>query len=500
MSKLNQKNVVQRAVGLSGNGNLQYVKDASQRLMEYVLASFYAADGFYTSAESKMDDMIVCIDSLVRDNKMQTIEAILQFAKNDMGMRTMPIVATVHYFDALRRAGKQAINGRYLVTSMIVRADELTDMYAYALKVFGDKGSVPMAIKRGVADAFSKFNEYQFGKYNRDNAVKLSDLIRITHPVPLKYGIGEVFAKIVKNTLQVPYTWETEFSANGQLPEAERKPKAQIWGELLAKQSLGFLAAIRNVRNIVESGANVSTIRALQQVIAKGHDKVLPFQVFQAYRSTPETSVTLRDTLVDAVEKAVQNVPAVGERVWVILDVSGSMMQKLSAKSEVVAMDNAAVLTASLIKAQLNAGKQVVVTLFSDRATSFQVSRHMNTVEIAKTLLNRANSGGTNLLSAYHQYDQVREIFGEDPDTLFVFSDMQVNAMHTGAYSYRAKPSTIPAAIKRIPVKVAVNFAAEKTTPLAKEDGFIQLTGFSEKIFQLVDYLRNWNTLTARFA
>lgn len=499
MSKLNQKNVVQRPVGFSGNGNLQYMKDASQRFMEYVLSSFYAADGYYTSAESKLDDMIVCINSLVQDNKQSLIESILKFAKNDMGMRTMPIVATVHYFDALRRTGKQALNGRGLVTSMITRADELTDMYAYALSVFGTKGQVPMAIKRGVADAFSKFNEYQFGKYNRDNAVKLSDLIRITHPVPLKYGIGQVFEKIVKNTLEVPYTWETEFSKNGQLPEAERKPKAQIWGELLAKNSLGFLAAIRNVRNILESGASVSTLRALQQVIAAGHEKMLPFQVFQAYRMTPDYATPVKDALVDAVEKAVQNVPAVGDRVWVILDVSGSMMQRLSDKTEVMAMDNAAVLTASLIKAQLNAGKQVVVTLFANGAESFQVSRHMTTVEIAKTLLNRATGGGTNLQAAYNQYGQVRNIFGNDPDTLFVFSDMQVNRLHTGN-SYRADPSQVPAQVKRIPVKVAVNFAAEKTTPMAKEDGFIQLTGFSEKIFQLVDFVRNWPSITARFA
>lgn len=499
MSKLNQKNVVQRPVGFSGNGNLQYVKDAPQRLMEYVLSAFYAADGYYTSAESKMDDMIACIDSMVKDNKQPQIESILKFAKTDMGMRTMPVVATVHYFDALRRAGKQALNGRGLVTSMITRADELTDMYAYALSVFGTKGSVPMAIKRGVADAFSKFNEYQFGKYNRDNAVKLSDLIRITHPVPLKYGIGEVFEKIVKNTLEVPYTWETEFSKNGQLPEVERKPKAQLWGELLAKDALGFLAAIRNVRNIVESGANSWTLKALERVISSGNNKVLPFQVFQAYRSTPDSAMQIKDALVDAVEKSVQNVPSVGERVWVILDVSGSMMQKLSPKSEVFAMDNAAVLTASLIKAQLNAGKQVVVTLFADRAESFQVSRHMNTVEIAKTLLNRAHGGGTNLQSAYDQAGQVRNIFGDDPDTLFVFSDMQVNSLHSG-WSNRGRPSVLPAQIKRIPVKVAVNFAAEKTTPLAKEDGFIQLTGFSEKIFQLVDLIRNWPSITARFA
>ena len=39
----------------------------------------------------------------------------------------------------------------------------------------------PAAMKRGLARAFLKFDEYALGKYNRDAAVKLRDVLFLCH-------------------------------------------------------------------------------------------------------------------------------------------------------------------------------------------------------------------------------------------------------------------------------------------------------------------------------
>lgn len=41
--------------------------------------------------------------------------------------------------------------------------------------------TVTLMIKHGLANAFGKFDEYQFAKYNRDGAVKLRDVLFLTH-------------------------------------------------------------------------------------------------------------------------------------------------------------------------------------------------------------------------------------------------------------------------------------------------------------------------------
>jgi hypothetical protein len=65
-----------------------------------------------------------------------------------------------------------------------------------------------------------------------------------------------IFDKIAKDTLETPYTWETELSALGQqkFSHAEEKTAAfqSKWEELIESGKLGYMALLRNLRNILE--------------------------------------------------------------------------------------------------------------------------------------------------------------------------------------------------------------------------------------------------------
>jgi 60 kDa SS-A/Ro ribonucleoprotein len=60
------------------------------------------------------------------------------------------------------------------------------------------------ALKKGLADCFHKFDEYQFAKYNRGTAIKLRDVMFLCHPKPRDEAQARLFKKIAKNQLDKP--------------------------------------------------------------------------------------------------------------------------------------------------------------------------------------------------------------------------------------------------------------------------------------------------------
>jgi len=238
MSKLNKKSkstLIKKAdvkMDYSYNGNLQYVKSADQQLYELCVNSLYGKDTYYESNDDRLARMINCVNSVVKDKKYDFCANLAIYARGTMNIRSMPILLVVYFAKALRDKGVEYANMRAVVRDVIQRADQITDLYAVALSVFKEKGKIPMAIKRGVADSFCKFSEYQFQKYNRDGSVKLSDVLRIVHPKAFDALQGGVFERIRDDALATPYTWETQLSANGSLPKEKQKSKKQLWTEL----------------------------------------------------------------------------------------------------------------------------------------------------------------------------------------------------------------------------------------------------------------------------
>jgi len=511
MSKLNQKNTQTFKpnvnYGFSGNGNLQVEKSDVQKLMEYVTSFIYGENSFYESADAKMEELTNVLERIAsRQGGDQVVSNVLDLAKNEFGMRTMPVVALVEYLKAARAVGRQQVNGtRQLVDQTIRRVDDMTDMYAYALKAFGAKNQVPLAIKRGIADAFNKFDAYQLGKYNRDGAVKLKDLLRITHPTPKSVDLGDVFAKIMADALESPDTWEVELSRNGQLPESERRSPAAIWAEFIKERKLGMLAMLRNLRNMQESGVfndYPETVALVADNIRKPSKLTFPYQYYAAYRMADKVPAQIKNALKDAInQSSMTNIPVIGENVWVIVDCSGSMESNISQRGITSMKDVAALFAASVALRQKVAGKNVVLTAFADNSRRIPVQEGDNVLDIVEDIERTRLGGGTNLEDAVNN---VKAYWGTTvPDTVVVISDMQINQL-TGDYYgfYGNRTSVQPHGIAKkfgfAKNRFAVNLNSEKTTPVSSVDGFHQLTGYSDSIFKYIDVIRNFDQYLSR--
>jgi hypothetical protein len=382
---------------------------------------------------------------------------------------------------------------RELVKGVISRADELTDLFAYALNVFKDGKKVPMGLKRGVADAFNKFDAYQFGKYNRSEGLTLKNLLRIVHPEPEGKDNSAIFKKIMDESLESPYTWEVELSKNGQ-KGAEKKSNKALWTDLITREgsgSLGYMALLRNLRNMKEAGIDDATWKLVAAKIgnpkAVEKSKQLPFGFINAYDIAKESGVPgiVLNALQDATEMSLKNMPKLGDRVWIILDCSGSMNSSSGSYSygtgkkqtENSPIKVGAILGAALVKA--SAGSfECKFTMFDDHAKHVDLNPRDSIFTLYEKIMKRNAGGGTNLASALAEKSKL----GFEPDTVLILSDMEVNRLDGANVDKTFKGNT---------VKVAINLGGRDTTPLSEVMGWTQLSGWSPRIFQFVNFSRD---------
>lgn len=553
--KVSTKVVAPYGLGVSGNGNVQYKKGPMNTLFESLVTTLYGKDSYYESANDKVKRMKTALAQVVSEQGLKGAEfagRVALFAREHMYIRTMPIVMVVELakimqerslklaaitkqIDEAIKSGKSAqvnigdlgmlydgtnasgptlktlsvdelrdlrqslsLNPptykiRDLTSGVISRADELTDLFAYALTVFGDAKKIPMGLKRGVADAFNKFDAYQFGKYNRKEGLTLRNLLRIVHPEPAGEANSEIFKKIMDESLESPYTWEVELSRNGQLG-AEKKTDKQLWTELITREgsgSLGYMAMIRNLRNMVQAGIDNDTWKLVASRIgnpkAVAKSKQLPFGFINAYDVAKENGVpnVVLNALQEATELSLANMPKLGERVWVILDCSGSMGSSLSSSfgrtDSNTPIKVGAIFAAALSKAAKDSF-EFKFTMFDDYAKHVELNPRDSVFTNYAKIMNRNAGGGTNLQSAFDQKPKL----GFEPDTVIVLSDMEVN---------RLSSRDADKIFKKECVKVAINLNSRDTTPLAEWKGWIQLAGWSPKIFQFVQFTRDSDSI-----
>lgn len=242
-------------------------------------------------------------------------------ARNDMKLRHAPLWLAVNM--ARHKTHRKLLGA--LLPNIIQRADELAEFLA----LYWKDGKKPLAaqIKKGLAKAFQRFDAYQLGKYNRDGAVKLRDVLFLCHAKPKDEQQAAVWKQLVEGTLPTPDTWETNLSAG--------KDKAETWVRLINEKKLGALALLRNLRNMIESGVDDSLIR--QAIVDAKVERVLPFRFIAAARYGKRFEPQLEQAMFRCVaeQRKLRGVTLL------LVDVSGSMEERISGKSEMTRMDAA---------------------------------------------------------------------------------------------------------------------------------------------------------------
>lgn len=330
---------------------------ATQTLRRSVMSCLLWEDQFYEDGVEIADRITKAAGEVPIDVLAQTaIEARSRFNLRHAPLLLLAILAK-------RGSGSSVVADT--IAETIQRADEpgeFVSLYWKLNKAPDGKKKAPLSaqVKKGLARALAKFDAYQLAKYDRDAAVKLRDVLFLVHAKP---GAEKeaLFKGVAERSLESPDTWEVALSAGAD--------KKETFERLLREGKLGYLALLRNLRNMAEAGCDEGLVR--NAILArKGARRVFPFRYVAAARAAPR----FEPALDQALSECIAELPVLSGKTAVMVDVSGSMDAKLSGKSDLKRVDAAAAL-ASIIHGDLR------VFSFSDALVEVPPRRGMAGVD-----------------------------------------------------------------------------------------------------------------------
>jgi hypothetical protein len=251
-----------------------------------VVTTMGTEDKFY----EKSDDRVRRIADLVRKVDAEFVAQLAVYAREEMHLRSVPMLLLVELANCHR--GDSLVSRA--VSRTVQRADEITELLMCYQWRMGKENlhGLSSQLRKGLAEAFNRFDEYQFAKYNRtDRKVTLRDALLLVHPKPKDAAQGELFRKILNNSLETPYTWETELSAVGQRSSVSGKEKSEAkheaWQQLVESRRMGYMATLRNLRNMLQLRLDDETMQMVCDYLANPDavrkSKQLPFRFLSAY-------------------------------------------------------------------------------------------------------------------------------------------------------------------------------------------------------------------------
>jgi 60 kDa SS-A/Ro ribonucleoprotein len=339
------------------------------------------------------------IAELVPKVPAERVAALAVEAREQMKLRRAPLL--------LVREMARHKTHRALVAETLARVIQRADELAEFVVIYWKNGRVPLSgqVKKGLAAAFPKFDEYQLAKYDRGGPIKLRDVLFLCHAKPRDAAQAGVWKKLTWGRLNTPDNWEVALSCGASGTLARGADKREAWQRLLSENKLGALTLLRNLRNLREAGVEDDLV--LSALRSMSTARVLPFRFLSAARYAPQWEEALEQAMLKCLAQQ-EKLPG---KTVVLVDISASMTAPLSRRSEMQRSD-AAYGVAVLLREN---GEKVAVYSFSDELVEVPARRGFalrNAIDVSQ----RHNS--TELGKAVEQLNQ-KELY----DRLIVITD-----------------------------------------------------------------------------
>ena len=364
------------------------------------------------------------------------------------------------------------------------------------------------AMKKGFKSAIENFDTYQLCKYRK----QVIDVTNLVHADPSKSKAevtinGEkqkVLDAIMKGMTISADTWEVAQSEAGQVvakavkegkltreqaDEVLAEAKADNWEGLLKDGKLGVMAALRNIRNIlnnprpemVDMWCNLITDaeRVRKALILPIHFD-LAYEVVDCEFNSNKYANKVRQALMDGYEKSIPNIARVFTgKTLIIVDNSGSMgwagvnvvgMNRTYNGSETHQAKYKAGLIAATVATQCNAD----IIQFGTYAHWFKYNKNENVFSLARHVCD-ASDGCTRPATAFDLITAERKKY----DRIVFISDNEVNGRITSD-SYRRYIHDVCS-----PYIYCVDLCAYGTTPL-KGDKISYFAGYGPSLYESI--------------
>ena len=453
MSKFN-KNMPGAERAVSYEGNVQFAKNPVEDWCNFIM-SCMLENRFYESAEYQMERYINLTNQIGEELGWEFVAKAAILARNELGMRS------ISELTAAILNGQSFDRKRQFFANYFHRPDGVSEVFAAIDSLNGKRSH---ALVRGASDYLSSLNDYSIDKYKMNGKVyNMFDLINITH------AHSAAINRYKNDCLEKADTWEKAISAS-----ANEEEKNQEWQRLVEEHKLGYLALIRNLRNIVDTKPSENWVR-----------EHLTMQLVK--------NIGIRNTAIDvALEKAFRiacgNMPELSGDSIVVLDVSGSMEDRWGSNSSLTIKEVGAVYGAALL---VHSGADFIK--FGNYAQSKSYNPLDNVFNIISSM--QANEGcgyGTDVASAYNAMQKKY-------DRIFLISDMQTMSAGNGWYYTSDGVNSYNSYCKKFNCAPHVysfdlsNYRSQIENP--NNPKIHLLTALSDKFFALIKFIEDGNSL-----
>lgn len=343
-------------------GGIAYTLTPKQQLAQ-LAATGCLNNTFYADAQSQLDQVLKLAENL----DAEFIAKTAVYARQKGFMKDMPalLLAVLAQKDVnmLARVFDQVVdNGKMLRNfAQIIRSG------AVGRKSFGNRP------KKLMQTWLLTATEKQLLNAAVGNSPSLADVVKMVHPKPREAWRAAWFAWLIGK----PYDREAlppitrafedyKQSREGELPNVPFQMLTALdlnsgdWAQIACNGSWQQVRQNLNTflrHEVFAKSKNIKMVaEKLRDETAIARARVLPYQLLTAYQATSDQMPSeIREALQDAMETAVQNVPAIQGKVVVCPDVSGSMHSPAtgyrgSATTKTRCIDIAALVSAAMLR------------------------------------------------------------------------------------------------------------------------------------------------------
>lgn len=447
-------------------GTPAYQKDSKTEFIGILLTSFLS-DQFYKNGSAQLNTLISLMDKI--PDKLFLAKAAI-YSRNVFGMRSTSHVVAGELMGAKR--SPQFPWMKDFLTRVVYRPDDILEILGYYAQRYqnGTLKKLPHAAQKAFAAKLRTYSEYQLVKYlNKGKDINMFDAVRVVHP-----KTTEALTALMTGKYKPAKTWEVLMSRAGKTEDVV-SAKADAWKSLLLENKLGYLALLRNLRNIAQTGDNEIINLACAALINADvirNAKIFPYQFYSAYNELSYecgTSLML-SALEKAAEISLENIPDLEGASCVCIDHSSSMTSKLSNRSVMSPIIVGTILGASLAKKFSDSD----VILFTTKARYASIDKNAGLLSITDSLMKGTIPEGTSYAGAFRimkkKYSRI--IFVTDGQ---VWQGNTDEALKVYKSNYNADPYIYDMVVQ------------EYGTTVFKNRKHINLAGFSDKVFKFFE-------------
>lgn len=478
-------------------------KEKFEKLKERVKVNHNSFKGVDVDEVTK--EILATAGKIAEGSNPEDLLVIAKWLRSDMNIRATPqaLLVVASQFESTKPFVRK------YAPHIVVRPDEVKTCVLMHRFFFGMK-SIKNCLAQGLSDAMSKFGERGLMKYDGDGWPTFRDLLQILprgNGRPLSKELAAYFLKgeVVdpKATPIVAARKElaklSVFDANAQelalksmvnwevLLSQFGKEKTKVWEFLLENDLVGYMALMRNLRNMVEAGVNDNIVKLVAAKLSDPDEvaksKQLPFRFLMAHQILNQHGGNTRmlSKMMEALETAsnvsVANLPVLPGLTAIFADNSGSMGSPVSEKSKMTCAGAANALCGIVAKMSEDA----IVAAFATELAPVKFTKHDTVISVANKVAKADTNGWST--NAY-KIPQMLQKMGVKPDRVIILSDMQCWDSYGGSNSLCNEW----AKFKKFSPDTwlhSIHLNGYGDTPV-KGDKVNLTAGFSEKVFDML--------------